>query len=146
MFYERYFFNQCVVNTKVKCLYTSLINKEYQALFVTNHKAHDLWPYNHINYEQKIILKYLINVWILLWVGEHIKPGVQSVQQSDNLHGSCSVSVVGAILAEPDYPREHDSDGIEPLGRHGAFVAQLVRHTDGQHRVQQPETQALFIL
>lgn len=30
MFYERYFFNQCVVNNaKVKCLYTFLINKEY---------------------------------------------------------------------------------------------------------------------
>lgn len=40
MFYERYFFNQCVVNTKVKCLYTFLINKEYLALFVTNHKAY----------------------------------------------------------------------------------------------------------
>lgn len=97
-----------------------------------------------IKYEPKI--EYLINVWILLGVGQYVKPSVQSVQQSDNLHGSRSVSVVGAILAEPDYPREHDSDGVEPLGRHGAFVAQLVRHTDGQHRVQQPETQSLFIL
>lgn len=77
---------------------------------------------NHFH-EPKTISPYLINVRIFLGVGEHVEPGVQSVQQSDDLHGSCSVSVVGAILAEPDYPREHDSDWVEPLGRHGPFVA-----------------------
>lgn len=84
-----------------------------------------------------MVIRHLVDVGILLEVGEVVESGVQFVQHLDDPHHAVRVGVFGAIRGETDDSGEEQSYAVVPLRGDRPFVPELVRHADRQHGVQQ---------
>ena len=80
---------------------------------------------------------HLVHVRILLWIGEHVERRVQLIEHVDDFHRAAGVRVSGAVRSEADDPGEQQGHAVVLLRRNWPRVPQLVRHGNGQHRVQQ---------
>lgn len=81
-------------------------------------------------------MAYLVNIGILLGIGEYVEGCVQIVQQLDNLHGSLRVGILGTVIVEAHHTAEEQRNAFVLFGRHRTLVAQLVGHGGRQNGVQ----------